>query len=117
MGILVQWLIYTAAVIITSYLLPGVAVSGFFAALFTALLLGIANVFIRPFLILLTLPITLLTLGLFTFIINAFLILFVDIIVAGFMVEAFWWALLFSIVITIVGTILNNVAKEVAETS
>ncbi|MDP2637300.1 MAG: phage holin family protein [bacterium] len=117
MGILVQWLIYTVAVVITSYFLPGVVVSGFFAALFTALVLGLANVFIRPFLILITLPLTILTLGLFTFIINAFLVLFVDIIVAGFMVEGFWWALLFSIVITIVSGILNNFAKEVAETS
>ncbi|MDO8633312.1 MAG: phage holin family protein [bacterium] len=117
MGILAQWLVYTVAVVITSYLLPGVVLAGLFSALFTALVLGLANVYIRPFLILLTLPITILTLGLFTFIINAFLILFVDIIVPGFIVEGFWWALLFSIVITIVGSILNNVAKEVVETS
>jgi putative membrane protein len=66
MSFLIQWVVSGAAIIITAYLLPGVAVEGFLAALVTALILGLINAIIRPVLILLTLPLNILTLGLFT---------------------------------------------------
>lgn len=111
MALFINWLILTLAVLGTAYILPGVSVSGFWAAFITALVLGIVNVFIRPILLFLTLPINILTLGIFTFVINALLILLVSAIVPGFSVANFWWALLFSIVITILVYILNKIVK------
>jgi putative membrane protein len=102
MNFLIVWLIATLAVIITAYILPGVKLSGFFAALVTALILGLINAFIKPILILLTLPLNILTLGLFTFVINALLIMLTSAIVPGFHVDGFWWALLFSLLLSVV---------------
>jgi putative membrane protein len=104
---LVQWLIYAAAIVITAYLLPGVRLSGFFAALITALVLGLVNTFIKPLLLLLTLPLNILTLGLLTFVINALLILLTSALVPGFNVTGFWWALLFSLVLAIINYALG----------
>jgi len=102
MSLLVHWLIYAVAIVITAYLLPGVRLSGFSAALVTALVLGLVNTFIKPLLLLLTLPLNILTLGLLTFVINALLILLTSSIVPGFVVSGFWWALLFSLVLSII---------------
>jgi len=111
MKILINWLILTLAVLGTAYILPGVTVGGFWAALITALVLGVVNAVIKPILLFLTLPINILTLGFFTFVINALLILLVSAIVPGFSVVNFWWALLFSIVITVLVYILNKIVK------
>ena len=111
MKLLINWIILTLAVLGTSYILPGVSVSGFWAAFITALVLGVVNVVIKPILLFLTLPINILTLGVFTFVINALLILLVSAIVPGFSVVNFWWALLFSIVITVLVYILNKIVK------
>jgi putative membrane protein len=111
MKLLINWIILTLAVLGTSYILPGVSVSGFWAAFITALVLGVVNVVIKPILLFLTLPINILTLGVFTFVINALLILLVSAIVPGFSVANFWWALLFSIVITVLVYILNKIVK------
>jgi putative membrane protein len=107
MSLLVLWLVRSVAVFITAYLLPGVRLSGFFAALVTALVLGLINTFIKPLLLLLTLPINILTLGLFTFIINALLIMLTSAIVPGFVVTGFGWALLFSLVLSIINFALG----------
>ena len=107
MGFLLKWLINAVAIIITAYLLPGVKVTGLLAALVTALVLGLVNVLIRPLLLLLTLPLNILTLGLFTFVINALVIMLVAAIVPGFSVRGFWWALLFSLVLSIINYFLN----------
>ena len=109
MMLLLKWLIMTLSVGITAYLIPGIAVSGFFSALLVALFLGIINTLVRPFLILITLPINILTLGLFTFVINAVLVLLASKVVHGFEVKGFWWAMLFSIVLSIVQYILNKI--------
>lgn len=111
MRLLINWIILTLGVLGTAYILPGVTVGGFWVAFITALVLGIVNVVIRPILLFLTLPINILTLGIFTFVINALLILLVSAIVPGFSVANFWWALLFSIVITILVYILNKIVK------
>lgn len=112
MSFLIQWVISGAAIIITAYLLPGVAVEGFLAALVTALILGLINAIIRPILILLTLPLNILTLGLFTLVINALLIMLAATIVPGFAVQGFWWALLFGIVLAIVNFALSPLLKS-----
>jgi putative membrane protein len=111
MKVLINWIILTLAILGTSYVLPGVSVDGFWAALITALVLGVVNVVIKPILLFLTLPINILTLGIFTFVINALLILLVSVIVSGFSVASFWWALLFSIVVTVLVYILNKIFK------
>jgi putative membrane protein len=102
MGILINWLLAALAIMATAYLLPGVSLSGFVPALVTALVLGLVNAFIKPLLLLLTLPINILTLGLFTLVINALLIMLVSKLVSGFQVPGFWWALAFSVVLTVV---------------
>jgi putative membrane protein len=109
MILLLKWLIMTLSVGITAYMIPGIAVDGFFSALLVALFLGIVNTLVRPFLILITLPITILTLGLFTFVINAVLVLLASKVVHGFAVKGFWWAMLFSIVLSIIQHILNRI--------
>jgi putative membrane protein len=106
---LVSWLLLTAAVAITAYILPGVTVSGFLAALVTALILGVVNMLVRPVLLLVTLPINLLTLGLFTFVVNAVCVLLVAAIVPGFKVRSFWWALAFSLVLAIINGVLQTI--------
>jgi putative membrane protein len=87
-----------------------VKVTGCFAALGTALILGLINAFIRPVLILLTLPLNILTLGLFTLVINALLILLAAAIVPGFSVQGFWWALLFGLVLAVISYALGTIA-------
>lgn len=111
MTFLLSWLISALAIIITAYLLPGVRLSGFFAALVTALVLGLINAFIKPVLLLLTLPINILTLGLLTLVINALLIMLAGAIVPGFSVSGFWWALLFSLVLSIVNYALGAITR------
>ena len=111
MRFLLNWLVFTLAIIITAYLLPGVAVEGVFAALVAALVLGLINTFINPLLLILTLPINILTLGLLTFAINASLIMLTSAIVPGFSVGSFWWALLFSIILSIVVWALNQLKE------
>src|SRR3990172_3969273 len=101
MDILISWLVLTVAIIIAAYILPGVTVSGFVPALLAAAVLAIINAVIRPILLLLTLPINIITLGLFTLVINALLIMLTAAIVPGFRVNSFWSALLFSIIVTI----------------
>lgn len=112
MKFLLKWLVATLAIVITAYLLPGITITGLFAALVTALVLGLVNAILRPILILLTLPINILTLGLFTLVINAFLIMLVSWLVPGFAVANFWWALLFSIVLALVIFVLNRIVEE-----
>jgi putative membrane protein len=104
-------LISTLAVLISAYVLPGVSVNTIWDALLVAIILGLLNIFLKPFLILLTLPINILTLGLFTFVINVLLIYLVTALVAGFTVSGFIWALLFSFLLSIVTGFLNSLTK------
>jgi putative membrane protein len=90
MKLLLVWLINAIALIAVTYLLPGITVSNFVTALIAALVLGLVNTVIRPILILLTLPATLLTLGLFIFVINGLLFWFVGTFIEGFVVAGFW---------------------------
>jgi len=109
MGLLINWLASALVIIIASYLLPGVHVANFVSALWVALVLGILNAVLKPILILLTLPITILTLGLFTLVINAILILLAAKIVPGFQVDGFLWAVLFSIVVSVINVITSRI--------
>jgi len=107
MTLIVHWLVMTVSVMIAAYVIPGVTVSNFFSALWVALFLGIVNLLLKPLLILITLPINILTLGLFTFVINGLIILLASSVVKGFQVSGFWVAVLFSIVLSIINFFMN----------
>ena len=107
MRIIIKWLVMTASVLIAAYFIPGVRVASFFSALWVALFLGIVNLFLKPVLVLITLPINIVTLGLFTFVINAALILLASYFITGFQVAGFWWALIYGIVLSVVHYLLN----------
>lgn len=107
--ILIKWVLLALSLLFVAWIVPGISFAGFMAALWSALLIGIINIFIRPILLFLTLPLNLLTLGLFTFIINAFLFWVVSHIVPGFMVADFMAALLGSILLSVISLFLNRV--------
>lgn len=111
MRMLLNWLVATLAIIITAYLVPGVALSGLWPALIAALVLGLVNAVLRPILIILTLPINIFTLGLFTLVINALLIMLTSSLVPGFHVNGFWWALVFGIVLFFVNMALSGLKR------
>lgn len=111
MKILVNWLISALAIIAAAYLLPGVHVQSFLAALVAALALGIINAILKPILVILTLPLNIVTFGLFTLVINAVLIMLASTFVAGFVVDSFWWALLFGLVLSLINSFLHRLAK------
>ncbi|NMC51336.1 phage holin family protein [Candidatus Kuenenbacteria bacterium] len=112
MKIIINWLINTVAVTIAAYVIPGVRLEGFWSAFFAAVVLGLVNAIIKPIFIILTLPINILTLGLFTLVINALMVLLVGKLVPGFEIVGLWRAMLFSIILTIINAILNSVVKE-----
>ncbi len=111
MNLLVKILISGLAVLITSYLLPGVAVEGMTSAVIVAAVLALLNAVIKPIMIILTFPVTILTLGLFLLVINACVILLASELVPGFSVDGFWWALLFSIILSMVNAIFDSMAS------
>ena len=103
------------AVLLTGYLLSGVHVDHFGYALLVAAVLSIVNVLIKPVLVILTIPITILTLGLFLLVINALIILLVDRITPGFSVDGFWWALAFSLILSIFNSLFSDILKDKSE--
>jgi len=111
MNVLMSLLINAIAVFVTAKILPGVYIDSFVTALVVAIVLGVINTFLKPVLLLLTLPVTILTLGLFTFVINALLVLLAATLVSGFHVKNFLWALLFSLVLSLVNSILQSLVK------
>jgi len=111
-GIFLRWLILTVAIIVTSYLLDGIRVTSFLSAFFAAAILGILNAFFRPILFILTLPINVLSLGLFTFVINAIMLMMVSGTISGFEVYGFWSAVFGSLLISLVSWILTSFINE-----
>ncbi len=112
MGIFIRWLILTAAIIAASYLIDGIRISGFFSAFFAAAVLGILNALFRPILFILTLPINIMTLGLFTFVINALLLKMASGVIPGFDVHGFWSAVFAALIISGVNWILSSFINE-----
>lgn len=102
----------TIAILAAAYLLGGIEVSGFFSALLAAALLGFLNAVFRPILLILTLPINVLTLGLFTFVINALLLMMASGVIGGFHVYGFWSALLGSLIISVVSSLLSSFISD-----
>jgi putative membrane protein len=111
-GLLIRWVILTVAIIAAAYLLEGIEVRGFFSAFFAAAILGILNALFRPVLLLLTLPINVLTLGLFTFAINALMLMMASGVIGGFFVRGFWTAVLGSVIISVVSALLTTLISD-----
>jgi putative membrane protein len=112
MKTLLKFILTALAAIIASYILPGVYVADFFTAIILALVLGLLNVTIRPILIVLTIPATLFTFGLFILVINAVVILVADAIIPGFAVDNFGYALLFSVLLWLTNSLLKEITGE-----
>ncbi len=108
MRLLVVWVINAVSLFVLPYLIPAIQIRSFGSAMLAALVLGLVNTLIRPILVVLTLPVTLLTLGLFIFVINALLFLFVGKLLAGFVVTGFWTALLGSILYSVISWLLAS---------
>lgn len=104
---IVRFLVLGFAVLLTSMLLPGISVDNFVTAVLAGVVLVLLNMTVRPVLVILTLPATILSMGLFLLVINAALITLASSIVPGFHVDGFWWALLFSFVLSIVSSVLG----------
>jgi len=109
---IIRFLLNGLAVLLTSYLLPGVDVTHYGYALLVALVLALVNAIIKPVLIVLTIPVTVITFGLFLLVINALMILVVDYFVPGFTVNGFWWALLFSLILSLFNSLFNDLTKS-----
>jgi len=113
MNSIVRFLLSGLAVLLTAYLLPGVHVANYGYALLFALLLSLANMFIKPILIVLTIPVTILTFGLFLLVINVLIVLLVDAIVpSGFEVDGFWWGLAFSLILAIFNSLFADLTRK-----
>jgi len=113
MRLLIHWAVSTIAILIAAYLIPGVH-GTILSALVLAVVLGIINLFLRPIILLITLPLTILTLGLFSLVINALLVLLAVAIVPGFIVNGFWPAFFFAIVLSLIGAFFHAIAKNSA---
>lgn len=109
MGFIIKILLTGVAAMVAAYILPGVTIDGFLTAIILALVLAVLNAIVRPILIFLTIPVTILTLGLFLLVINALIILLADALVAGFDVTGFFAALLFSLVLSVIVAILDMI--------
>lgn len=106
-GFLAQLVVMTLACIIAAYLLPGVHINNIWTALLTSIVIALLNSFIRPIFIVLTLPFTILSMGIFLLIINAFIIILASRLVTNFQVDSFWSALLFSLLLTMINYLLE----------
>jgi len=111
-GLLIRWLILTVAIMVAAHVIEGIEVKGFWSAFLAAAILGVLNALFRPILIILTLPINILTLGLFTFVINAVLLMMVSGVIGGFEVHGFWSALLGSLLISVVSWLLSSFISD-----
>ncbi len=112
MNLILRILLSAIAVIILAYILPGVGIDSYTTAIIVAIVLSLLNLIVKPILIILTLPITILTLGLFLLIINAAIILLASNIVSGFHIDNIWWALLFSLLLSFLQSILFSFLKD-----
>ncbi len=112
MSFIIKILVTAVAVYLAAYLLPGVAITDVTTTIIVALVLALLNTFIKPILVILTLPITLLTLGLFLLVINILIIKWAANLVSGFEVDSWWAALLFSIIVSVISSILSTLFAD-----
>ena len=108
LNILVKWILFAVVIIFTAWIIPGISVSNFASALLACIIIALINAFIRPIVQLISLPVNFLTLGLFSFVINALLLMLAGAITPGFEVKGFFSALLGSIILAIFAGIINK---------
>ena len=113
MILLLRWILFALAIMFTAWLIPGIEVDGFKSALLVVVIMALINIFIKPLLVLITLPINLLTLGLFIFVINALLLLLLGRIAPGIEVDGFLSAFLGSVVISFLGALISSIELNV----
>ncbi|HEX8562374.1 MAG TPA: phage holin family protein [Flavobacterium sp.] len=112
MNLILRILLTAVLVLLISRIMPGVTVDNFMTSVIVAIVLGLLNLFVKPVLVIFTLPVTLLTFGIFLLVINALVILLCDELVAGFTVRSFWYALLFSIVLSVFQSLVFSLGKR-----
>lgn len=112
MNWILKLLLTAVAVIVLAKVLPGVEVSGYLSAIIVAIVLAILRLLVRPVLVILTLPVTIVTLGLFLLVINAIIILLADFFIDGFAVRNIWWALIFSILLSFLQSLLHSLLSK-----
>ena len=113
--LIVKWILFALAIIFTAWIIPGISVANFLSAMFVVIIIALINMFIRPLIMFITLPINFLTLGIFTFVINALLLMLAGFVAPGFEVEGFWSALLGSLVLSILNMFINSIDKKEAQ--
>ncbi len=112
MNLILRILLSAVAVVVLSKILPGVGVDSYTTAIIVAVVLSLLNFIVKPILVILTLPITIFTLGLFLLIVNAIIILLADHLIGGFQVDGIWWALLFSLLLSLLQSLLFSLLKD-----
>ena len=112
MNLVLKLLLTAVAVVVLAKLLPGVEVAGYVSAIIVAIVLAVLRLIVKPILVILTLPVTIITLGLFLLIINAFIILMADYFIDGFAVRNIWWALIFSLLLSFLQSIFHSFLSE-----
>jgi putative membrane protein len=112
MKLILRILLTAIAVVILSKILPGVGVDSYTTAIIVAIVLSLLNFIVKPILVILTLPVTIVTLGLFLLIVNAIIILLADNLISGFQVDGLWWALLFSLLLSLLQSLLFSILKD-----
>lgn len=110
--LLLVWILNAVALLVVAYLLPGITVASFGSALIAALVLGLLNTVVKPFLVLLTLPLTFVTLGLFLLVLNALVFWWAGSILKGFQVDGFWWAVIGAVVYSLVSGALASLLLQ-----
>jgi putative membrane protein len=110
-SLILIWILNAVALLAVAYILPGIAVASFGSALIAALVLGLLNTLVKPVLVLLTLPITVITLGLFLLVLNALVFWFAGSVLRGFRVEGFWWAMIGAVVYSIISWLLSKIVS------
>ncbi len=108
---LIHWIVSVVAILIAAYIVPGVDVT-LTGAIVVAIVLGVFNIFLKPIITVLTLPVTILTLGLFSLVINALLVMLADVLVPDFTIGGFWIAVLFSIVVSLVNAFFHIIIRK-----
>lgn len=112
MTMFLRWVSYSFAIMLIAWIIPGISVSSFWAALLVVIVIGLINIFVRPILTFITFPINFLTLGLFTFVLNALLFMFAGYVAPGFSVNGFWSALLGSLLMSVFSIPINKIGYD-----
>ena len=112
MTLLLVWILNAVALLVVAYILPGIAVASFWSAMWAALVLGLINMLVKPLFVLLTLPITIVTVGLFLFVINALMLWLAGSLFKGFRVDGFWWAVGGALLYSLISSFLTNLINK-----